>query len=72
MCTVGDVCVNSGCKDKSINRRIAARDRDELAFMVCYLCRPTVAADRLSELPDRRFELALKSAYRDDTKTVIL
>ena len=40
--------------------------------MVRYLCRPAVAADRLSELPDGRFELALKSAYRDGTKTVIL
>ena len=54
------------------DRRIAARDRDELAFMVRYLCRPAVAADRLRELPDGRFELTLKSAYRDGTKAVIL
>ena len=31
-----------------------------------------MAADQLSELPDGRFELILKSAYKDGTKTVIL
>ena len=68
----GKNCAVAGGYSLHADRRIAARDREELALMVRYLCRPAVAADRLSELPDGRFELTLKSAYRDGTKTVIL
>ena len=68
----GKNCAVAGGYSLHADRRIAARDRDALAFMVRYLCRPAVAADRLSELPDGRFELTLKSAYKDGTKFIVL
>ena len=40
--------------------------------MVRYLCRPAVAADRLRELSDDRFELTLKTPRHDGMKTVLL
>ena len=68
----GKNCAVAGGYSLHADRRIVAGDREELAFMVRYLCRPAVAADRIREMPDGRFELTLKAAYRDGTKSVVL
>ena len=47
--------------------RIAASDRTGLERLSRYLLRGPVASDRLVALPDGRFELTLKRAWRDGT-----
>ena len=63
-------CASSGGYSLHADRRIAPLDREELAFMVRYLCRPAVAAERLTELGDGQFALKLKTAFKDGTTSV--
>jgi hypothetical protein len=50
---------------------IAAHDRMRLERLCRYACRPPVAADRLSVLPDGRLLYRLKRRWRDGTTHVI-
>jgi len=50
---------------------VPARDRRRLEYLVRYVARPPIAAERLSELPDGRLAYELKKSWSDGTSHVI-
>jgi hypothetical protein len=53
-------------------RAVDGRDRAQLERLCRYLARPPLSHDRLSLLPDGRVQLALKTAWSDGTRAVVL
>ena len=53
-------------------RAVDGRDRAQLERLCRYLARPPLSHDRLSLLPDGQVQLALKSAWSDGTRAVVL
>jgi hypothetical protein len=49
---------------------VDGRDRKQLERLCRYITRPPLAQDRLTELPDGRYRLELKSAWKDGTRAV--
>ncbi len=45
---------------------------DDRYRLVKYLCRPSVSAQRVQAQPDGRYELTLKTPWRDGTQAVTL
>ena len=51
---------------------VGAKRRDRLEALCRYVLRPPVSDDRLEALPDRRYRLRLKTAWRDGTSHLLL
>jgi hypothetical protein len=51
---------------------VGAKRRDRLEALCRYLLRPPVGDDRLEALPDGRYRLRLKTAWRDGTSHLLL
>ncbi|MGF1465526.1 MAG: transposase [Sandaracinaceae bacterium] len=51
---------------------VGAKRRDRLEALCRYLLRPPVSDDRLEALPDGRYRLRLKTAWRDGTSHLLL
>jgi Putative transposase/Transposase zinc-binding domain len=49
---------------------VDGRDRKQLERLCRYITRPPLAQERLTELPDGRYRLELKSAWKDGTRAV--
>ncbi|MDX2055051.1 MAG: transposase [Polyangiaceae bacterium] len=52
-------------------QRVDGRDRRQLERLCRYITRPPVSQDRLEKCPDGRFELTLKSVWKDGTRAVL-
>jgi hypothetical protein len=52
-------------------QRVDGRDRRQLERLCRYITRPPVAQDRLEKRSDGRFELTLKSVWKDGTRAVL-
>ena len=53
-------------------RVVDGRDRKQLERLCRYLARPPLAHERLSELPDGRLRLELKTPWSDGTTAIVL
>jgi hypothetical protein len=64
------------CEVRGVNvhaqRVVDGRDRRQLERLCRYLARPPLSHDRLSELPDGRLRLALKSPWADGSTAIVL
>jgi len=58
--------------DLHAGARIAAHDRKRLEMLARYTLRPPLSHSRLEELPDGRYQIALKKAWSDGTTHLVL
>jgi hypothetical protein len=68
----GANCAQADGYSLHANTRVGAFAREDLRRLVKYVCRPAISAQRVTRTDDGRYQVELKTPYRDGTHAVTL